>query len=86
MIKWEEKKETDQTLAVIQKFFKNKYESYVKQSNKEHGQFKGADLIKQVTQRQEHLDTDLQDCLEQLAQKTEKISTGYAHPIKLHLR
>ena len=67
MIKWEEKEKSNQTFAVVQTFLKNKYDSYVKHSRKNHEQFEGTNIIKQVTQWQEHLDAYLQDYLEQLA-------------------
>ena len=37
IIKWEEKKESDQTFSVVQTFFKNNYDLYVRQSKKNHG-------------------------------------------------
>ena len=75
MIEWEDKDEVDKTFDVVHTFFKKKYDSYVKYLKKKHGQFEGANFIQHVTQRQEQLDTELPDYLDQLASTTgEKIN------------
>ena len=69
MIEWEEKDEANQKFTLVQKLFKNKYDSCIKHSKKKHGKFEGANVIQHVTQRQEQLDADLQDYIEKLASK-----------------
>ena len=65
----------DQTFAVVHKVSKKKYDPYFKHSRKNHRQFEGVNIIQHVTQRQEQLDTELPDYLDQLASTTgEKIN------------
>ena len=48
MIKWEEKDEADKTFTIFQTLFNKKYKFYVKDPNKNYGQFEGANVIKHV--------------------------------------
>ena len=82
IIKWEEKKESDQTFSVVQTFFKNNYDLYVRQSKKNHGYFEDANVIHHVTQWQEQLYAELKYYLEQLSRKTARRSIICAEPIR----